>query len=68
MWQQVEHQVVSHSEAFDKHIRAEIFKHDAHYMDDSWVLRQHSVGGFLHEGKTTAAAIKEECIKKLFIK
>jgi hypothetical protein len=37
-----------------------------HYIDDNWILRQHHLGYFLHEGKTTVTVIKDDYLKKLF--
>jgi hypothetical protein len=31
---------------------------------DIWILRQHDLGFFLHEGRIEATAIKEEYVKK----
>jgi hypothetical protein len=67
MRQQMEHQVVSvtldHCTSNANHNYSGM---SGHYIDDNWILQQHDLGCFLHEGKTTATAIKEDYLQKHF--
>jgi hypothetical protein len=67
MLQQMEHQVVSVTlDLWTSKAKQNYAGLTFHYIDD-WILRQHDLGCFLHEGKTTATSIKEDYLKKLFI-